>query len=163
MTPHKLPYAEDVNYWQTGTSAPDKFIQDAVNQITGINGRLMVNAFGQDSEGHSAYMLQFSIGDDTYKVVWPILPLKLRYSPSRKAQMETAAKRQAATFIFHDIKAKCMTAKVLGARPAFFQYLVLPDGRTTTEATGQELIAGLPYLFNAPARLGSGVIDGEYE
>jgi hypothetical protein len=77
--------------------------------------------------------------------------------------METAAKRQAATFIFHDIKAKCMTAKVLGARPAFFQYLVLPDGRTTTEATGQELIAGLPDLFNAPARLGSGVIDGEYE
>lgn len=159
----KLPSAEDVNYWQTGTSSPEKFIQDAVNQITGIGGRLVVNAFGQDENGRSAYMLQFAIGDDTYKVVWPILPLKFRSPLSKKTQFETAAKRQAATFIFHDIKAKCMVAKVLGARPVFFQYLVLPDGRTTTEATGQELIAGLPDLFNASARLGSGVIEGDYE
>lgn len=161
MTDHKLPYAEDVNYWQTGKSSPDKVLQDAIRQIEGIDGQLIVSAFGQ-YEGRSAYLLQFQIADDTYKVVWPILPHK-RYPKSKEAQMDTAAKRQAATFIFHDIKAKCMVAKVLGARPAFFQYLMLPDGRTTTEATGQELASGLPDLFNASARLGSGVVEGEYE
>jgi hypothetical protein len=163
MTQHKLPFAEDVNYWQTGKSSPDTFIQYAINQIADAGGKLQINAFGLDSAGNSAYMLQFELGGDTYKVVWPVLPIKHERSKAQMAKKETAAKRQAATLMFHDIKAKCMTAKVLGARPAFFQYLMLPDGRTTTEATGQELAAGLPDLFNPQRRLSTGVVEGEYE
>lgn len=163
MDKHKLPYAESVNYWKSGTSIPDKVIQDAIKQIEEIGGTLVVNAFGRDTAGNSAYMLQFKINDDTFKVVWPVLPTRFVRNKKTQATNEMAAKRQAAAFIFHDIKAKCMVAKVLGARPAFFQYLMLPDGRTTTEATGQELIAGLPDLFNAQPRLDSGVIEGNYE
>lgn len=85
-------------------------------------------------------MLIFEIGGDHFKILWPVLPTK-------DGKNELAAKRQATTFIFHDVKAKCLAATVLGARSAFFQYLLLPDGRSTTEASIPELMKGLPKLL----------------
>jgi len=45
--------------------------------------------------------------------------------------------------LYHDVKGKCVSATVLGAKPAFFSYLLLPDGRTAIEATMKELTEGI--------------------
>lgn len=78
-------------------------------------------------------MLGFEIEDDRYKVIWPVLP--------SKSGNEQAARRQAATMLYHDIKAKCLTAKVMGARSAFFSYLMLPDGRVAAQLADPDLRA----------------------
>lgn len=132
----ELPYAEDVgHYWQTGSSSPDTWIEKAKRQIEDVGGLINADAYGS-MEGRAAYMIAFSIGDDKFKVVFPILP--------SKSGRELAAKRQAATMIYHDIKAKCMVASVLGTKAAFFSYLMLPDGRTASEIATPELAGAFP-------------------
>ena len=49
--------------------------------------------------------------------------------------------------LYHDIKAKAVAAKVHGARAAFFQYLLLPDGRTAAQAAAPELTSLWPKLL----------------
>lgn len=135
-----LPYGEDVgNYWKTSEKAPDTWIDETQGLIKAIGGTILGFGFGSEPEtGREAYMLTFHIDEHTYKIVWPVLPSK---STSR-----TAARRQAATFIYHDVKAKVSSAKVLGTRAAFFSYMLLPDGRTTTQATVEELTQGIPTI-----------------
>jgi hypothetical protein len=134
-----LPYAEDVrHYWQTSASSPDVWIDRAKKIIGDLDGAILAEGFGEVS-GHGAYMLAFRIKDSKFKVVWPVLP-----SISGKTQ---AAKRQAATMLFHDIKAKAMTASVLGADAAFFSYMMLPDGRTASELATPELSNAFPLLL----------------
>ena len=84
-------------------------------------------------------MIAFSIGKDKFKVVFPVL--------DSKTGKAVAAKRQAATMLYHDIKAKCMVASVLGAKAAFFSYLMLPDGRTASEVATPELAQNFPLLL----------------
>lgn len=134
-----LPYAEDVNYWKTGQSQPDKWLENASRLIEKLGGNVAAYAFGVDQNtGKRAYMFAFEIQGQAYKIVWPIL--------ESKSCDEPAAKRQAATFLFHDIKAKCLSATVIGPQKAFFNYLLLPDGRTAQEATFGELAEGIPYI-----------------
>ncbi len=73
--------------------------------------------------------------------------------PTRKGN-ERAARIQAATFIYHDVKARCVSARILGKRAAFFTYLMLPDGRTAAQAAAPELLVALPAIFR-PQMLGS--------
>lgn len=49
--------------------------------------------------------------------------------------------------LYHDVKAKSISAKVLGTRAAFFSYLMLPDGRTAAEASTPELLEAMPKLL----------------
>jgi len=141
---NRLPYAEDVNYWKTGKSDPDTWIAKAKELITKFGGTVIMEGFGSEAlTGRSAYMLGFSIGGDNFKIVWPVLPTK-------SGKDEKAARIQAATMLHHDVKAKCISAAVLGARAAFFSYLVLPDGRTTAEVTTAELANSIPELFGNP-------------
>ena len=106
----------------------------------------MAEGFGRETQaGRSAFMLAFKIDDEQFKVVWPVLP--------SKSGNERAARIQAATMLYHDVKARCVSAKVLGPRAAFFNYLVLPDGRTTVEAASPELVDMLPALFDRSAKL----------
>ena len=136
----ELPYAEDINYWKTGRSSPDTWIDKAKRQIEKLGGTVLAEAFGgEPTTGRSAYMLQFEIQRNTFRVVWPVLP--------SKSENDKASRIQAATMLCHDIKAKCISATVKGARTAFFEYLMLPDGRTATEASVDELTAGIPSLF----------------
>ena len=132
----KLPYAENINYWKTSKSSPDTWLEKATKQIELLGGTVYTHAFGKDDNGNSAYMMVFSIKGDKFKVVWPVLPTK--------SDNEAAAKRQATTLLYHDIKAKSLSATVKGVREAFFQYLTLPDGRTTTQASIDELMDGIP-------------------
>lgn len=135
----ELPYAEDVkHYWQTSQSSPDVWMERARKLIEELGGEIIAEGFGS-MENHSAYMLAFQIKDDRFKVVWPVLPT---YSGK-----VTSAKRQATTMLYHDIKAKCMTASVLGTRAAFFSYILLPDGRTAGELAKPELAEAFPKLL----------------
>ena len=133
-------YADEVNYWKTSNSSPDKWMERTKALIESIDGIITGEGFGSDpSRGHSAYMLGFEIEGQKFKIVWPVLLSKYKE--------DVAARRQATTFIYHDVKARVMSAKVLGTKAAFFGYLQLPDGRTTTQASVEELSQGVPHLL----------------
>ena len=134
-----LPDAEDVSYWQTSKSGPDTWLERTAELIEQLGGTIYTHAFGKDDQGNSAYMLQFKIGEDAFKLVWPVL-----HSRTGK---DMAAKRQAATLLYHDVKAKCLTARILGSRTAFFGYLLLPDGRTAAAASIPELMEDVPLAL----------------
>jgi len=135
-----LPFAEDVNYWRTGRSAPDTFVEKAKRQIEDAGGTIEREAFGSEtSTGRSAFMLEFSFNGSTYKTVWPVL--------QTKCGDDAAARRQAATFLYHDVKAKCMVAKVLGHRVAFFGQTLLPDGRMALQLSASNLEKAMPKLL----------------
>lgn len=133
-------YAEDVNYWKTGTSGPDTWIDKAKAEIKTAGGRVLNEAFGS-SDGRAAFMLEFTFGADRFRVVWPVL--------TSKTKAERAARVQAATMLYHDVKAKCVSAKVHGARAAFFQYAVLPDGRTAAQVAAPELLEMYPKMLTS--------------
>lgn len=136
-----LPYAEDVgHYWQTSQSSPDVWIDRAKRIIQDLSGEIMADAYGS-SAGRAAFMLSFKIKGQAYKVIWPVLP-----SATGK---DAAAKRQAATMLYHDVKAKAMTASVLGVEVAFFSYMMLSDGRVSSELARPELADAFPKLLTS--------------
>jgi hypothetical protein len=130
-----------VNYWKSGTSSPDTWIDRTKKEIAAAGGKVLSDAFGRDEAGRAAFMLEFSFGDDCYRAVWPVLP--------SRAGNEKAACIQAATMLYHDVKARCVSAKVLGARSSFFSFLLLPDGRTAAQLAAPELSAQWPKLLTA--------------
>ena len=136
---NNLPYAEDVgNYWKTSQTSADMWMDKTQQLIKNIEGTILGVGYGSEpTTGRAAYMLQFQIGGNAYKIVWPVLPTTVS---------EKAARIQAATFIYHDVKAKVSSAKVLGARAAFFSYLMLPDGQTATQASIETLSEGIPTI-----------------
>ena len=148
-----LPYAEDSNYWQTGKSGPDTWIEKAAGQVAKIGGKVMMRGMGTHPDsGRSAFVLIFEIEADSFRVVWPVLPLKTT-TPIK----ERAAQRQAATFLFHDVKARCLSSAILGARTSFFSFMMLPDGRVASEAQKSEIAELGGQLFGNAVPL----IEGE--
>ena len=146
----KAVYAEDLPYWQTGKSSPDVWIERTVRVLEALGGKMLGEAFGKDASGRAAFMLSTSIGGEVYRAIWPVM--------LSKTGNEKSARIQAATLLYHDIKARAVSAKVLGNRAAFFTYLQLPDGRTPVEMSAQEVGDAL-RLFALPA--GEDIIDGE--
>ena len=136
-----LPFADDVNYWKTSQSGSETWILRAIKEVESLDGTVLSEAFGS-SGGRSAFMLTFQIGGDLFRVVFPVLPTR-----TGKETDQRAARVQAATLLYHDVKAKCLIAKILGTRSAFFSYLVLPGGHTAAEATEPELLDHLPLLL----------------
>lgn len=139
----KQPYAEEVNYWQTSTKSPDTWIDSAKKEIKGVGGTVLNEAYGSDHTGRAAFMLMFQIGDDMFKVVWPVL--------LSKGKNEKAARVQAATMLYHDVKSKCVSAKVLGTRAAFFGYLLLPNGVSVSQMATPDLQDAIPELLSLPS------------
>ena len=140
MIDHGLPYAETINYWKTGQSSPDTWVAKAIKQIQVLGGNIVRHAFGSDTMlGREAYMLEFEIDGEVFKAVWPVLP--------SKTGDNRAARRQAATMLYHDVKARCISATVIGARTAFFAYMQLPGGQTAALATSEQLASAMPSLF----------------
>ena len=134
----KAEFAEDIgHYWKTSKSSPDKWIDQAKSQIEQLGGEVLAEAFGS-SGGKEAYMLAFEIEGSRFKVVWPVLPSKVGN--------HGAARRQAATMLFHDIKAKSISAAVKGADVSFLEYKLLPDGRVASEVAAPELANSFPLL-----------------
>lgn len=140
---NQLPYAEEVNYWQTSKSSSDSWMEKTKQLILGLGGKILMEGFGSEPvSGRSAFMLAFEIKGDHFKIIWPVLP--------SKRKDDKAARIQAATMMYHDTKAKCLSAVVLGTRAAFFSYLMLPDGRTAVYASIPELASGIPAMFKSP-------------
>lgn len=139
-------YAEDVNYWKSAELSGDTWIDKAKAEIKAAGGKVIADAFGS-SDGRAAWMLEFSFGDERFRAVWPVLPTRSTSPAAAKA-----ARIQAATMLYHDIKAKAVSAKVHGTRSAFFQFLALPDGRTASEVASPELSNLMPRLLMAPAK-----------
>ena len=70
-----------------------------------------------------------------FRIEWPILPVK-------NEKDRTAARRQAATFIYHDVKAACMKLKVWPPEVVFMAGLLDEQGRTYAQRQSE----GLPLL-----------------
>ena len=151
---YDLPFAEDVNYWKTGQSAPDTWIDKAIAQIEKLGGEVLRYAFGHDhAVGRQAFLLEFNIDGEAYKIVWPVLPT--RGSDNR------SARRQSATLLYHDVKARCISSAILGKRAAFFSFLMLSDGRTAAEVATPALTRALPEMFSRQLPSPDVVIEGE--
>ena len=134
-----MVYAEEVNYWKTSRTSPDRWVEKAKREIAKAGGVVLGEAFGSESSGRAAYMLAFEFSGEQFKVIWPVL--------STKTGNGSAARIQAATMLYHDVKAKAVKAKVFGFRAAFFCYLALPDGRTMSEISTPELVESVPRLL----------------
>lgn len=145
---NRLPYAEDVNYYKTGQSSADSWIEKAKKEIAGAGGKVLGEAFGSESGGRSAFMIQFAFKDEPFKLMWPVLPTR-----ANTPAAERAAKIQAATMLYHDVKARCVAAKVLGFRTAFFNFLLLPTGETASQLATPELAIALPEMFGGRKQL----------
>ena len=126
-----VEFAEDVNYWKTGKSSPDVWMDKAKAQIAKISGVVLAEGFGSDGDGRAAYMLGFELAGERFKIVWPVL--------TSKGGDVRSARRQAATMLYHHVKAACMSSVVLGSRAAFFAHLMLPDGRVASQVANPEL------------------------
>ena len=132
-------YAENVNYWKTGKSSPDTWTDRTRKQIEQLGGTVLAEGFGSEPQtGRAAYMLGFEMGGERYRIVWPVLP--------SKGNDQRAAKVQAATMLYHDVKARCVSAVVLGVRTAFFSFLMLPNGQTVADVSTPELQQMIPAL-----------------
>ena len=142
-------YAQDVNYWRTGTSSPDTWIDKAKREIAAVGGRVTGDAF-MNLDGKSAYSLLFTLEAESYRINWPVLMAKSG-GKADAASNERAARIQAATFLYHDVKAKCMVVKVMGARAAFAQYL-LAGGTTIAEQGFAGGRVEIPLLLIGGAR-----------
>lgn len=147
----RAKYAEELNYWKTSQTSADSWIERIKKNIKTFGGRALAEGYGnEESTGRSALMLVFELDGDQFKIVWPVLP--------SRSGAHSAAKIQAATMMYHDIKARLLSATVLGARASFFNYLLLPDGRTAGQASVPELAGAVPdmMLANTPPRLTDG-------
>lgn len=133
-------YAEDVNYWQTSRTGPDTWLEKAKTEIRRAGGTVVGSAsVSDDMAGHGGFMLAFQIGEDRFKLTWPVL--------KPKGSNFKAARIQAATALYHEIKNACVRAKFLGVRSAFLAYLLLPDGRTASETSNTALAEILPKML----------------
>ena len=132
-----LPFAEEINYWMTSKKSPDTWFDMSIKQIEEVGGKVTHHAMGMQ-HGRGCMMMAFTLADDTYSLLFPILE-------SSKGN-EGAARRQAATLMYHDIKAKCMLVKVFGARFAFCQYLML-NGSPVGQQIAAGTFEGLPKLL----------------
>lgn len=133
-------YAEDLNYWKTSKRSADTWIEMAQREIEKAGGLFHGEAFAADAAGgRAAYVIKFSLAGDDFRITWPVLESK-----SGNGQ---AAKVQAATMMYYDIKARCLSARVLGARVSFMSFLILPDGRTAGQASSDDFMRMMPKML----------------
>ncbi len=139
-------YAEDVNYWQTGKASPDNWLEKAKKEIHIVGGQVIGSQIiSEDITGRAGFVLAFQLDGENFTIKWPVL--------QSKRNNRQAARRQAATALYHEVKAACVKVKFLGARSAFFAYLMLPDGRTAAEVGSSELLEMLPALIGGNGQL----------
>lgn len=133
------PFAEDLPYWRTSRTSHDGWIEKLRRLIENtFHGAIDREAFGK-SDGRAAFLVEFTVEGERFRICWPVL--------ESRHEDELAARRQAATMMYHDAKARALAAKVFGARFAFFQYLLLGDGRTVGQLADRELALEIPSVL----------------
>lgn len=142
------------HYYKTSRTSPDSWLMRIEELIERHGGQMLSNGYGRElGSGREAFMFQFALDGNRYKIIWPVLPTE---------QSKLAARIQAVTLMYHDVKQRIVSAAVLGNRAAFFQYLVLPNGYTASELADDDLLvawSGLrrPLLTEVDAQ----IIDGD--
>ena len=148
-------YAEDLPYWRSGDKTSlDNWLTKASEIIERLGGSVMLRAMGRLGD-QAAYILLCEIGGERYRIAFPILPTRTKTKEAQKW-----AERQAVTMLYHDVKARSVSAAVLGTRAAFITFLQLPDGRTVSETTNRELLNLTSNLFSLPSGADE-IIEGE--
>lgn len=140
----KMPYAEDMPYWRTSKTSVDSWLEKVKLEIKRAGGVIIMSMYGDDHLGRAGFMIRFQFGDDYFQMTWPVL------RPKSGDKDLPAAKVQAATMMYHSVKAKAVEIRVRGARAAFYGDLLLNDGRTTSEASQEAFLGSLPALLPAP-------------
>ena len=133
--------AERANYWKTGERGADTQLDRAAQLIIDAGGVIKARGLGMFG-GNEAVLLGYELDGESYRITWPALPTRSDSPKDRRA-----ARIQAATFVYHDVKAKCMAAQVLGTRTAMLPYLLTANGRTVAELSNPELEKSLPKLL----------------
>lgn len=151
MTTFKKQYAEDLPYWQTGENA-EKAIQEAKNTLTKYGGKIVGEGYGM-MDGEAAFFLQFTMQGETFRYVEPVMQSRTRN--------EKAAKVQAAASLKHAIKARVNEAVRHGARRAFMDSLLLPNGQTVYQQDNATLARLFAPVANNPQLPAPDVYEGE--
>jgi len=124
---------ESLPYWKTSQSSPDVWIERTLKLINDYGGQVLSQMQGVDyRSGKAAYLIIFKLQGDAFKIVFPVL------EPIKSNDMR-AAKIQAATILYHDVKARLVSSLILGARTVFFGNLMLESGATAAELENPEL------------------------
>ena len=143
---------ENLPYWKTSNSSPDTWMDRTIKLILDFDGELINQAQGMDyKSGMAAFQIIFKLQCDSLKIVFPVL------EPKKQSDMKSA-KIQAATILYHDIKSRLVSSKILGARNVFFGNLLLENGVTAAELENPEL--SIKKIFSLDA---GDTVDGEYE
>ena len=138
----KMIEADRANYWRTGQRDPDTQLDRAACLIIDAGGVIKARGIGMFG-GNEAVLLGYELDGESYRITWPVLIP--RNEDSLKDRR--AARIQAATFVYHDVKSKCMAAQVLGTRAAMLPYLLTANGRTMAELSNPELEKSLPKML----------------
>lgn len=131
-------YAEDLPYWKTGKTDADTWIDKAEKLIEDYGGTVTHRATARE-HGREVILMRFTFGADSFQSMWPVL--------ESRTENRVAARRQAATMMHHDIKARAVRFRIFGARIAFFDFLVLPDGRPVAQVALPEIADALPKML----------------
>ncbi len=131
-----IPDAASLPYWKTSRSSPEVWVQKACAEIERADGIIDMCLPSAYQAGRMAHVIQFTLDGDSFRLAWPTL----------EHEDTLAASRQAATMLYHDVKSRCLAARVFGVRWAFQAELLLPDGRTVGHLSTAELIERLPLV-----------------
>lgn len=123
----------NLSYWKTGTSSPGTWMDKTEALIENHGGIVHGKGDGKAPDGRVVIMFSFELEGEQFQIVWPVLAV---VNPKDRL----AAKRQAATAVYHDVKAKCNHLVFKGARVAFLEYLLLPDGRRVADLFDDEIL-----------------------
>ncbi len=133
--------AKNLPYWKTGRSSPDEWLRQAVRLIEKVGGE--VNESGIIMQhGSEVVLIGFKLDGDQFRLVWPVLV--------HEPKENQAAVRQAATMLYHDVKARCVAAMVKGARWAFHAEMILPNGKPAGSLSDEDLMKTLPEICRQP-------------
>lgn len=151
MNEFKKKYAEDLPYWKTGENA-DRNIQEAKNALANYGGKVTGEGYGM-MDGEAAFFLQFEMHGETFRYVEPVMQSRTRD--------EKAAKIQAAASLKHAIKARVNEAVRHGARRAFMDSLLLPNGQMVYQQDNATLARLFSPLANTPQLPAPDIYEGE--
>jgi hypothetical protein len=136
-------YADDISYWKTSKNSADHWMAKTKKMII-EHGGIVISDLCGTINGRTAFMINFELENDHYRITFPCLP-------TRHGE-ELPAKIQAATLIYHEVKSRIMASLVLGNRSAFFQYLMLPSGRTASEEVDPQRTLEALRIIQLPSK-----------
>lgn len=134
-------FAEEVGaYYNTSRRTPDTVFAMTKKLIEKRGGWVTRSANIQDGD-NELFLIEFIYDKKVYRLSWPVLP-------TRKSAL--AARRQAATAQYHDVKAALVRADFMGFERAFKTWLAIDAKRTVSDLTHEEISSALPKLLEPP-------------